>query len=142
MIDRENIGYMYGNSVRRTVEKFLRTEMEEAKDPNIDRALMNWLTFDGDLNWYHRFFATPVNSPKFVIKLLRKVIGDVNSMTHKQVYRKYAELYKAAKETRDHKLLFEREVMLCKNLIEKRDIQACSLPWSEDYSSSRCIFST
>ena len=35
MIDRENIGYMYGNSVRRTVEKFLRTEMEEAKDPNI-----------------------------------------------------------------------------------------------------------
>lgn len=110
MIDRENIGYMYGNSVRRTVEKFLRTEMEEAKDPNIDRALMNWLTFDGDLNWYHRFFATPVNSPKFVIKLLRKVIGDVNSMTHKQVYRKYAELYKAAKETRDHKLLFERDV--------------------------------
>lgn len=110
MIDRENIGYMYGNSVRRTVEKFLRTEMEEAKDPNIDRALMNWLTFDGDLNWYHRFFATPVNSPKFVIKLLRKVIGDVNSMTHKQVYRKYAELYKAAKETRDHNLLFERDV--------------------------------
>lgn len=110
MIDRENIGYMYGNSVRRTVEKFLRTEMEEAKDPNIDRALMNWLTFDGDLNWYHRFFATPVNSPKFVIKLLRKVIGDVNSMTHKQVYRKYAELYKAAKETRDHNLLFERGV--------------------------------
>lgn len=110
MIDRENIGYMYGNSVRRTVEKFLRTEMEEVKDPNIDRALMNWLTFDGDLNWYHRFFATPVNSPKFVIKLLRKVIGDVNSMTHKQVYRKYAELYKAAKETRDHNLLFERDV--------------------------------
>lgn len=110
MIDRENIGYMYGNSVRRTVEKFLRTEMEEAKDPNIDRALMNWLTFDGDLNWYHRFFATPVNSPKFVIKLLRKVIGDVNSMTHKQVYRKYAELYKAAKETRAHNLLFERDV--------------------------------
>lgn len=110
MIDRENIGYMYGNSVRRTVEKFLRTEMGEAKDPNIDRALMNWLTFDGDLNWYHRFFATPVNSPKFVIKLLRKVIGDVNSMTHKQVYRKYAELYKAAKETRDHNLLFERDV--------------------------------
>lgn len=110
MVDRENIGYMYGNSVRRTVEKFLRTEMEEAKDPNIDRALMNWLTFDGDLNWYHRFFATPVNSPKFVIKLLRKVIGDVNSMTHKQVYRKYAELYKAAKETRDHNLLFERDV--------------------------------
>lgn len=110
MVDRENIGYMYGNSVRRTVEKFLRTEMEEAKDPNIDRALMNWLTFDGDLNWYHRFFATPVNSPKFVIKLLRKVIGDVNSMTHKQVYRKYAELYKAAKDTRDHKLLFERDV--------------------------------
>ena len=110
MIDRENIGYMYGNSVRRTVEKFLRTEMEEAKDPNIDRALMNWLTFDGDLNWYHRFFATPVNSPKFVIKLLRKVIGDVNSMTHKQVYRKYAELYNAAKETRDHNLLFERDV--------------------------------
>lgn len=110
MIDRENIGYMYGNSVRRTVEKFLRTEMEEAKDHNIDRALMNWLTFDGDLNWYHRFFATPVNSPKFVIKLLRKVIGDVNSMTHKQVYRKYAELYKAAKETRDHNLLFERDV--------------------------------
>lgn len=110
MIDRENIGYMYGNSVRRTVEKFLRTEMEEAKDPNIDRALMNWLTFDGDLNWYHRFFATPVNSPKFVIKLLRKVIGDVNSMTHKQVYRKYAELYNAAKDTRDHKLLFERDV--------------------------------
>lgn len=110
MIDRENIGYMYGNSVRRTVEKFLRTEMEEAKDPNIDRALMNWLTFDGDLNWYHRFFATPVNSPKFVIKLLRKVIGDVNSMTHKQVYRKYAALYNAAKETRDHNLLFERDV--------------------------------
>lgn len=110
MVDRENIGYMYGNSVRRTVEKFLRTEMEEVKDPNIDRALMNWLTFDGDLNWYHRFFATPVNSPKFVIKLLRKVIGDVNSMTHKQVYRKYAELYKAAKDTRDHKLLFERDV--------------------------------
>jgi hypothetical protein len=110
MVDRENIGYMYGNSVRRTVEKFLRTEMEEAKDPNIDRALMNWLTFDGDLNWYHRFFATPVNSPKFVIKLLRKVIGDVNSMTHKQVYRKYSELYKAAKETRDHNLLFERDV--------------------------------
>lgn len=110
MIDRENIGYMYGNSVRRTVEKFLRTEMEEAKDPNIDRALMNWLTFDGDLNWYHRFFATPVNSPKFIIKLLRKVIGDVNSMTHKQVYRKYAELYKAAKDTRDHNLLFERDV--------------------------------
>lgn len=110
MVDRENIGYMYGNSVRRTVEKFLRTEMEEVKDPNIDRALMNWLTFDGDLNWYHRFFATPVNSPKFVIKLLRKVIGDVNSMTHKQVYRKYAELYKAAKETRDHNLLFERDV--------------------------------
>lgn len=110
MIDRENIGYIYGNSVRRTVEKFLRTEMEEAKDPNIDRALMNWLTFDGDLNWYHRFFATPVNSPKFVIKLLRKVVGDVNSMTHKQVYRKYAELYKAAKETRDHNLLFERDV--------------------------------
>ena len=109
MIDRENIGYMYGNSVRRTVEKFLRTEMEEAKDPNIDRALMNWLTFDGDLNWYHRFFATPVNSPKFVIKLLRKVIGDVNSMTHKQVYRKYAELYNAAKDTRDHNLLFERD---------------------------------
>lgn len=110
MVDRENIGYMYGNSVRRTVEKFLRTEMEEAKDPNIDRALMNWLTFDGDLNWYHRFFATPVNSPKFVIKLLRKVIGDVNSMTHKQVYRKYSELYKAAKETRDHNLLFEKDV--------------------------------
>lgn len=110
MVDRENIGYMYGNSVRRTVEKFLRTEMEESKDPNIDRALMNWLTFDGDLNWYHRFFATPVNSPKFVIKLLRKVIGDVNSMTHKQVYRKYAELYKAAKETRDHNLLFEKDV--------------------------------
>ena len=110
MIDRENIGYMYGNSVRRTVEKFLRTEMEEAKDPNIDRALMNWLTFDGDLNWYHRFFATPVNSPKFVIKLLRKVVGDVNSMTHKQVYRKYAELYNAAKDTRDHNLLFERDV--------------------------------
>jgi hypothetical protein len=109
MIDRENIGYMYGNSVRRTVEKFLRTEMEEAKDHNIDRALMNWLTFDGDLNWYHRFFATPVNSPKFVIKLLRKVIGDVNSMTHKQVYRKYAELYNAAKDTRDHNLLFERD---------------------------------
>lgn len=110
MIDRENIGYMYGNSVRRTVEKFLRTEMKEAKDPNIDRALMNWLTFDGDLNWYHRFFATPVNSPKFVIKLLRKVVGDVNSMTHKQVYRKYAELYNAAKDTRDHNLLFERDV--------------------------------
>lgn len=110
MVDRENIGYMYGNSVRRTVEKFLRTEMEESKDPNIDRALMNWLTFDGDLNWYHRFFSTPVNSPKFVIKLLRKVIGDVNSMTHKQVYRKYAELYKATKETRDHNLLFERDV--------------------------------
>lgn len=109
METRDNVGYKFKNIVKRTVEKYLREQMEEAKDPSVDNALMNWLTFDGDLNWYHRYIATPVNSPNFVIKLLRKAIGDVNAKTHKQVYAKYAELYAAAKDTSDHMKLFERD---------------------------------
>lgn len=110
MSTRDNIGYKFKNTVKRTVEKFLREQMEDAHDPTVDSALMNWLTFDGDLSFYHKWLATPVSSPQFVYKLIRKVIGDVDSQTHKQVYNKYAEIYAAASATNDHTKLFERDI--------------------------------
>jgi len=110
MPTRKNIGYKFKNVVIRTTEKFLRDEMESAHDPSVDNALMNWLTFDGDLKWYNRWLSTPVSSPQFVYRLIRKTIGDVNSKTHKQVYNKYAEIKVAASATSDHAKLFERDI--------------------------------
>lgn len=110
MSTRDNIGYKFKNTVKRTVEKFLREQMEDAHDPSVDAALMNWLTFDGDLSWYHRWLAIPTNSPKFVFRLIHKVIKDIDNTTHKQVYNKYAEIYKVASATSDHTKLFERDV--------------------------------
>lgn len=110
MPNRKNIGYKFKNAVIRTVEKFLRDEMESAHDPSVDNSLMNWLTFDGDLKWYNRWLATPVSSPQFVYRLIRKTIGDVNNKTHKQVYNKYAELKIAASATSDHSKLFEKDI--------------------------------
>lgn len=95
MLNKDNIGYVYSNIVRRTTENFLREEMASAKDPNVDNALKNWLTFDGDLSWYDRNLGLSTSSSSLVRRIIRKVIGDVNAETHKQVYRKFAEINKA-----------------------------------------------
>lgn len=95
MLNKDNIGYVYSNIVRRTTENFLREEMVSAKDPNVDNALKNWLTFDGDLSWYDRNLGLSTSSSSLVRRIIRKVIGDVNAETHKQVYRKFAEINKA-----------------------------------------------
>lgn len=109
MSTRNNIGYVFKNAVKNTCEKFLRDNLESASDKAVDSSLMNWLTFDGDINWYHKYLLTPTSSPNFVFRLLRKVIGDVNSKTHKQVYNKYAEMRLVASKTADHTKLFERD---------------------------------
>lgn len=109
MSTRNNIGFRYKNLIKRAVEKKLRDEMKDAKDESVDSALMNWLTFDGDLSWYHKFLFTPVSSPQPIFRLVRKIIGDVNNKTHKQVYNKYAEIKLVASKTRDHTKLFETD---------------------------------
>lgn len=108
MDSRDNIGWKYKNTVIRTLTNFLKGEMEEANDPRIESALMNWLSFDSDISAYHKYAGLPNSTNNAVISSVRKVIGDVNNEVHKKVYRKYAELMGLAASTRDHLLLFER----------------------------------
>lgn len=108
MDSRNNIGWKYKNTVIRTLTNFLKGEMEEANDPRIESALMNWLSFDSDISAYHKYVGLPNSTNNVVISSVRKVIGDVNNEVHKKVYRKYAELMGLAASTRDHLLLFER----------------------------------
>ena len=105
---RNNIGWKYKNTVIRTLTNFLKGEMEEANDPRIESALMNWLSFDSDISAYHKYAGLPNSTNNVVISSVRKVIGDVNNEVHKKVYHKYAELMGLAAATRDHLLLFER----------------------------------
>ena len=108
MDSRNNIGWKYKNTVIRTLTNFLKGEMEEANDPRIESALMNWLSFDSDISTYHKYAGLPNSTNNIVISSVRKVIGDVNNEVHKKVYHKYAELMGLAAATRDHLLLFER----------------------------------
>lgn len=108
MDSRDNIGWKYKNTVIRTLTNFLKGEMEEANDPRIESALMNWLSFDSDISAYHKYVGLPNSTNNVVISSVRKVIGDVNNEVHKKVYHKYAELMGLAAATRDHLLLFER----------------------------------
>lgn len=108
MDSRNNIGWKYKNTVIRTLTNFLKGEMEEANDPRIESALMNWLSFDSDISAYHKYVGLPNSTNNTVISSVRKVIGDVNNEVHKKVYHKYAELMGLAAATRDHLLLFER----------------------------------
>lgn len=108
MDSRNNIGWKYKNTVIRTLTNFLKGEMEEANDPRIESALMNWLSFDSDISAYHKCAGLPNSTNNVVISSVRKVIGDVNNEVHKKVYHKYAELMGLAAATRDHLLLFER----------------------------------
>lgn len=108
MDSRDNIGWKYKNTVIRTLTNFLKGEMEEANDPRIESALMNWLSFDSDISAYHKYAGLPNSTNNAVISSVRKVIGDVNNEVHKKVYHKYAELMGLAAATRDHLLLFER----------------------------------
>lgn len=108
MDSRNNIGWKYKNTVIRTLTNFLKGEMEEANDPRIESALMNWLSFDSDISAYHKYVGLPNSTNNVVISSVRKVIGDVNNEVHKKVYHKYAELMGLAAATRDHLLLFER----------------------------------
>jgi hypothetical protein len=108
MDSRNNIGWKYKNTVIRTLTNFLKGEMEEANDPRIESALMNWLSFDSDISAYHKYTGLPNSTNNVVISSVRKVIGDVNNEVHKKVYHKYAELMGLAAATRDHLLLFER----------------------------------
>lgn len=108
MDSRDNIGWKYKNTVIRTLFNFLKGEMEEANDPRIESALMNWLSFDSDISAYHKYVGLPNSTNNAVISSVRKVIGDVNNEVHKKVYHKYAELMGLAAATRDHLLLFER----------------------------------
>lgn len=108
MDSRNNIGWKYKNTVIRTLTNFLKGEMEEANDPRIESALMNWLSFDSDISAYHKCVGLPNSTNNTVISSVRKVIGDVNNEVHKKVYHKYAELMGLAAATRDHLLLFER----------------------------------
>lgn len=108
MDSRDNIGWKYKNTVIRTLTNFLKGEMEEANDPRIESALMNWLSFDSDISAYHKYAGLPNSTNNIVISSVRKVIGDVNNEVHKKVYHKYAELMGLAAATRDHLLLFER----------------------------------
>lgn len=108
MDSRDNIGWKYKNTVIRTLTNFLKGEMEEANDPRIESALMNWLSFDSDISAYHKCVGLPNSTNNAVISSVRKVIGDVNNEVHKKVYHKYAELMGLAAATRDHLLLFER----------------------------------
>jgi hypothetical protein len=108
MDSRDNIGWKYKNTVIRTLTNFLKGEMEEANDPRIESALMNWLSFDSDISAYHKYAGLPNSTNNVVISSVRKVIGDVNNEVHKKVYHKYAELMGLAAATRDHLLLFER----------------------------------
>lgn len=108
MDSRNNIGWKYKNTVIRTLTNFLKGEMEEANDPRIESALMNWLSFDSDISTYHKYTGLPNSINNVVISSVRKVIGDVNNEVHKKVYHKYAELMGLAAATRDHLLLFER----------------------------------
>lgn len=108
MDSRNNIGWKYKNTVIRTLTNFLKGEMEEANDPRIESALMNWLSFDSDISTYHKYAGLPNSTNNVVISSVRKVIGDVNNEVHKKVYHKYAELMGLAAATRDHLLLFER----------------------------------
>lgn len=108
MDSRDNIGWKYKNTVIRTLTNFLKGEMEEANDPRIESALMNWLSFDSDISAYHKHAGLPNSTNNVVISSVRKVIGDVNNEVHKKVYHKYAELMGLAAATRDHLLLFER----------------------------------
>lgn len=108
MDSRNNIGWKYKNTVIRTLTNFLKGEMEEANDPRIESALMNWLSFDSDISAYHKYAGLPNSTNNVVISSVRKVIGDVNNEVHKKVYHKYAELMGLAAATRDHLLLFER----------------------------------
>lgn len=108
MDSRDNIGWKYKNTVIRTLTNFLKGEMEEANDPRIESALMNWLSFDSDISAYHKYVGLPNSTNNTVISSVRKVIGDVNNEVHKKVYHKYAELMGLAAATRDHLLLFER----------------------------------
>lgn len=108
MDSRNNIGWKYKNTVIRTLTNFLKGEMEEANDPRIESALMNWLSFDSDISAYHKNVGLPNSTNNTVISSVRKVIGDVNNEVHKKVYHKYAELMGLAAATRDHLLLFER----------------------------------
>lgn len=108
MDSRNNIGWKYKNTVIRTLTNFLKGEMEEANDPRIESALMNWLSFNSDISAYHKYVGLPNSTNNTVISSVRKVIGDVNNEVHKKVYHKYAELMGLAAATRDHLLLFER----------------------------------
>lgn len=108
MDSRDNIGWKYKNTVIRTLTNFLKGEMEEANDPRIESALMNWLSFDSDISAYRKYVGLPNSTNNAVISSVRKVIGDVNNEVHKKVYHKYAELMGLAAATRDHLLLFER----------------------------------
>ena len=108
MDSRNNIGWKYKNTVIRTLTNFLKGEMEEANDPRIESALMNWLSFDSDISAYHKYAGLPNSTNNVVISSVRKVIGDVNNEVHKKVYHKYAELMGLSAATRDHLLLFER----------------------------------
>lgn len=94
MLTKNNIGYNYNNIVRKTIEKFLREEMTSAKDPSVDNALKNWLSFDGDISSFNKQFGLLTNSSIPILKVLRKVIGEANAETHRQVYNKYAEIQK------------------------------------------------
>ena len=94
MLTKDNIGYNYNNIVRKTIEKFLREEMTSAKDPSVDNALKNWLTFDGDISLFNKSLGMFTNASSPILRVLRKVIGDANAETHRQVYNKYAEIHK------------------------------------------------
>lgn len=109
MITEDNVGWLYSNIVKKTVTNFLRSEMEEANDPTMEAALENWLTFEGDVSSFNRRLGMTTSSDKVIIRILRKVVGDVHSATRKQVYDKFAQIKSALYKVSNPLDIFEKD---------------------------------
>ena len=109
MATEDNLGWIYANTVKRTVTDFLQKEMEEANDPTVEHALENWLTFEGDVSSFNRRFATVTSSNHTVVRIIRKVIGDVYNSTRRQVYDKFAQIKGVIHKVNNPKDIFETD---------------------------------
>ena len=109
MATEDNLGWIYANTVKRTVTDFLQKEMEEANDPTVEHALKNWLTFEGDVSSFNRRFATITSSNHTVVRIIRKVIGDVYNSTRRQVYDKFAQIKGVIYKVNNPKDIFETD---------------------------------
>ena len=109
MSTEDNLGWIYANTVKATVTDFLQKEMEEANDPTVEHALENWLTFEGDVSSFNRRFATVTSSNHTVVRIIRKVIGDVYNSTRRQVYDKFAQIKGVIYKVNNPKDIFETD---------------------------------